>query len=198
MTGDRHAAGAEASEPGTSEPGIGETGTSEPASAGPDPTEHSRWRPLRLLQDTMDADIARIYAEAGIDGLKPSFVMELIRLHVRGPMTITELAASVQRTHSAVSQKVAAMRAAGLVRTTAGADGRSKKVLLTAKARRTVGRLAAEWRATEATVAEIEAEIPYPLSRVVADIEDALRHQSFHDRIAAKLARDPAWRHDPH
>ncbi len=160
----------------------------------PDPTEHSRWRPLRLLQAAMDADIARIYVQAHIDGLKPSFVMELIRLHARGPMTITQLAESVQHTHSAISQKVAAMRAAGLVRTTAGADARSKKVMLTAKAGRIVGRLAAEWRATEAAIAEIEAEIPYPLSRVVTDIEEALRRKSFHDRIADKLADDVAWR----
>ena len=159
----------------------------------PDPTEHSRWRPLRLLLAAMDADIARIYAEAQIVGLKPSFVMELLRLHARGPMTITELAGSVQLTHSAVSQKVAAMRAAGLIRTTAGADARSKKVTLTARARRITGRLAAEWRATEAAVAEIEAEIPYPLSRVVTDIEEALRRKSFHDRIAGKLASDSAW-----
>src|SRR5262249_27635584 len=143
----------------------------------PDPTEHSRWRPLRLLQAAMDAEIARIYAEAQIRGLKPSFVMELLRLHARGPMTITELARSVQRTHSATSQKVAAMRAAGWVRTTAGSDARSKKVALTAKARRVIGRLAAEWRATEAAVAELETEIPYPLSRVVTDIEEALRRK---------------------
>ena len=119
----------------------------------PDPTEHSHWRPLRLLQAAMDADIARIYAEAQIDGLKPSFVMELLRLHTHGPMTITELAGSVQRTHSAVSQKVAAMRTAGWVRTVTGTDARSKKVTLTAKARRVTGRLAAEWRATEAAIA---------------------------------------------
>jgi DNA-binding MarR family transcriptional regulator len=158
-----------------------------------DPTEVSHWRPLRLLQAAMDADIGRLYAEAQIDGVRPSFVMELIRLHARGPMTITELAASVQRTHSGTSQKVAAMRAAGLVRTTPGTDARSKKVALTAKARRLVGRLAAEWRATEAAVAEIEAEIPYPLSRVTTDIEEALQRKSFHDRIAEKLADDPAW-----
>ena len=158
-----------------------------------DPTEHSRWRPWRRLQAAMEADITRIYAEAQIDGLKPSFVMELIRLHVRGPMTITELAESVQRTHSAMSQKVAAMRAAGLVRTTTGVDARSKKVTLTAKARRIVDRLAAEWRATEAAVAEIEAEIPYPLSRVVTDIEEALQRKSFHDRIAERLAEDSSW-----
>ena len=158
-----------------------------------DPTEQSRWRPLRLLLGEMDDDIARIYADAGLPGVKPSWVMELVRLHARGPMTITELAESVQRTHSAISQKVAAMRAAGLVRTSTGTDARSKKVALTAKARRVVDRLAAEWRATEAAVAELEAEIPYPLSRVVTDLRDALQRKSFHDRIAEKLVKDPAW-----
>src|SRR3984885_7967280 len=114
-----------------------------------DPTLHSRWRPLRLLQDAMDADIARVYAEAQVSDVKPSWVLELLRLHARGPMTITELAESVQRTHSALSQKVAAMRAAGVVRTTTGADARSKTVTLTPKAEQIASRLAAEWRATE-------------------------------------------------
>ena len=159
----------------------------------PDPTQQGLWRPLRLLLASMDADIARVYSEARVDGLKPSFVMELLRLHAHGPMTITELAESVNRTHSALSQKVAAMRAAGRVQTIAGDDARSKKVTLTDRARDIVGRLAAEWRATEAAVAEIEAEIPYPLSRVVADIEQALERKSFHDRITEKLAADPAW-----
>jgi len=159
-----------------------------------DPTEQGTWKPLRVLLAAMDADIARIYAEAQITGLTPSMVMELLKLHARGPMTITELAESVQRTHSATSQKVAAMRAAGLVRTTAGTDARTRKVILTAKARRIIGKLAAEWRATAAAVADIENEIPYPLSRVVTDIEAVLRRQSFHDRIAEKLADDPDWK----
>ena len=158
-----------------------------------DPTLRSRWRPLRLLQDAMDADIAQVYADAQVSGVKPSWVLELLRLHAQGPMTITELAESVQRTHSALSQKVAAMRAAGLVRTAPGADARTKKVTLTAKARAITGKLAAEWRATEAAVDELEAEIPYPLSQVVTDIEAALGRRSFHDRIAEKLAADPAW-----
>jgi DNA-binding MarR family transcriptional regulator len=160
-----------------------------------DPTEeHGAWRPLRILLAAMDADIARIYAEAQITGLTPSMVMELLRLHARGPMTITELAESVHRTHSATSQKVAAMRAAGLVRTTTGADARTKKVTLTAKARRIAGKLAAEWRATSAAVDSIEQELPYPLSRVVTDIEAALARKSFHDRIAEHLAADPDWK----
>jgi DNA-binding MarR family transcriptional regulator len=155
-----------------------------------DPTLHSRWRPLRLLQDAMDADIARVYADAQVSSVKPSWVLELLRLHARGPMTITELAESVQRTHSALSQKVAAMRAAGWLETTPGADARSKLVALTAKAERVATLLAAEWRATEETITEIESELPYPLTRVAGDIRAILARKSFHDRITDRLAAD--------
>lgn len=158
-----------------------------------DPTERSLWRPVfRLLAD-MDQEIARIYAENGIPDLKPSWVLEIIRLHARGPMTITELASSTGRTHSAMSQKVAAMRGAGWLDTSPGLDARSKKVTLTAKAERIAARLAAEWRATEATIAEIEAELPRPLSQAAADVRAVLARESFHDRIAGKLAADPTW-----
>ena len=158
-----------------------------------DPTEESRWRRVFRVLYGMDDEIARIYAENGIPDLKPNWVMEIIRLHVRGPMTIAELARSVGRTHSAMSQKVAAMRAAGWVKTTPGPDARSKNVTLTHKAEKIVGMLAAEWRATEASVAEIEAEIPYPMTRVAEDIAAVLARKSFHDRIADKLAEDPSW-----
>jgi DNA-binding MarR family transcriptional regulator len=163
--------------------------TAEPA----DPTERSRWRPVFRLLSDMDDEIARIYAENGIDDLKPSWVLELIRLHVRGPLTIADLARSVDRTHSAMSQKVAAMRAAGWLETATGSDARAKLVTLTPKAERVVEQLAAEWRATEAAVTELEAELPYPLTRVAADIRAALARRSFHDRIAGRLENDQAW-----
>jgi DNA-binding MarR family transcriptional regulator len=152
-----------------------------------DPTEQSLWRPLHQLLARLDAEIGRVYTDRDIKGLKPTYVMELLRLHLRGPMTITELANSVGRTHSALSQKVSAMRAAGLVRTVPGTDARSKKVALTAKSKKIVGLLDAEWRATEAVIVELEEELPYPMSQVVRDIEEALARKSFHDRIAEKL-----------
>jgi DNA-binding MarR family transcriptional regulator len=148
---------------------------------------------MHRLLSAMDDEIARLYAENGIADLKPAWVFEIIRLHVRGPMTIAELARSVGRTHSALSQKVAAMRAAGWLETAPGPDARTKKVTLTAKAERIAALLAAEWRATEASIAELEAEIPYPLSRVAEDLRAALDRKSFHDRIAGRLAADPAW-----
>jgi DNA-binding MarR family transcriptional regulator len=158
-----------------------------------DPTLVSYWRPLRLQQQEMDDEIARVYAENGIEGLKTSWVMELLRLHYGGPMTITELAESVQRTHSAMSQKVTAMREAGWVRTTTGTDARSKKVTLTAKATEIIDQLAAEWRATDAAIFEIESELPFTIAEYVDAVEQARKRKSFHDRIMDRLAADPAW-----
>lgn len=159
----------------------------------PDPTDESIWRPLRLLQARMDDDIARLYVENDLPGLKPSYVMELLRLHARGPMTIKDLAASVHRTHSAMSQKVAAMRTAGLVETTAGSDARNKVVDLTDKSRTIVEKLAAEWQATESALVALEEELPYPLSKAVQDIEKALERKSFHDRILEQLKGNREW-----
>jgi DNA-binding MarR family transcriptional regulator len=158
-----------------------------------DPTEQSRWRPVFRVLSGIDDEIARVYADNGIPDLKPTWAMEIIRLYVRGPMTIAELARSVERTHSAMSQKVAAMRGAGWLETSPGPDARSKKVTLTPKAERIAAKLAAEWRATEASITELEAEIPYPLTRVADDIAAALARKGFHDRITEKLAQDPAW-----
>lgn len=152
-----------------------------------DPTEASLWRPLHELLERLDGDIGRIYTDREIKGLKPTYVRELLTLHARGPLTITELATAIGRTHSALSQKVSGMRTAGLVRTVPGSDARSKRVTLTAKSKKLVELLASEWQATEAALAELESELPYPMSQVVRDIEEALARKSFHDRIAEKL-----------
>jgi len=153
-----------------------------------DPTEHNRWRPVRRLLDAMDADIARLYEERGITGVRPRFAGPLIRLGRRGAMTIRRLAESLGVTHSATSQTVAALQRAGMVTTAPGADARTREVVLTGQARALLPFLEAEWRATEQVVAELEAEIPYPLSQVVRDLEAALARRSFHDRIADRIA----------
>jgi DNA-binding MarR family transcriptional regulator len=159
-----------------------------------DPTEQSRWRPVFGLLADMDREIARIYQENGIDDLKPNWVRAIIKLQVHGPMTIAELARALDHTHSGMSQKVAAMRTAGWLVTSPGPDARSKKVSLTARAERIADMLAAEWLATEASLAEIEAELPYPLSRAAQDVRAVLARKSLHDRIAEKLTDHPQWR----
>jgi DNA-binding MarR family transcriptional regulator len=153
-----------------------------------DPSEQNRWRPVRQLLDAMDADIARLYTERGITGVRPRFVAPLIRLGRRGGMTIRQLAESLEVSHSAMSQTVAALQRDGLVTTAAGADARTREVVLTDRARDLLPFLEAEWRATEQVVAELDAEIPYALSQVVRDLQAALARRSFHDRIADRIA----------
>lgn len=151
-----------------------------------DPTRQSHIKPLMDLLRHMDDDIASLYAERGVT-VRTRFSIVLIRLHHRGPMTVRELAAEIDVTHSAMSQTVAALRRQGMVATAPGSDARTRTVSLTGRGRGTVPFLEAEWRATEASMAELEAELPYPLGRVVTDIADALRRRSFRDRIVAHL-----------
>jgi len=157
-----------------------------------DVTEQSLWRPLHRLTDYIDSEIGRVYAEMpDARGVRPTWVLEILRLDARGPMTIRALADSVGRTHSALSQKVAAMAKAGLVELTPGPDARSRHVVLTERARGLVDRMRAEWLATEETLAEIEAEAAYPLSRVVHDLEEVLARKGFYERLRERLAEEP-------
>jgi DNA-binding MarR family transcriptional regulator len=135
----------------------------------------------------MDGEIAQLYTERGVGVVRPRFTMALIRLRHLGPMTVTELAAQVDVTHSAMSQTVTAMRAAGLVATTPGRDARSREVSLTERGRELVPFLEDEWRATERAFAALEAELPYPLTRVVEDMTEALGRRPFLDRIHEHL-----------
>ncbi|MGI8946930.1 MAG: MarR family winged helix-turn-helix transcriptional regulator [Ornithinimicrobium sp.] len=152
-----------------------------------DPTHESAWRPLFGLLRHLDDEIARIYAERESTGIRPRFTPVLIRLHHRGPSTIRELAAELDQTHSALSQTVAALRAEALVTSEPGHDARTKVVDLTARGRAVVPFLEDEWRATEAAIAELEAELPYPVTRVVRDLKRALATRSFSDRLRGHL-----------
>jgi len=155
-----------------------------------DPTLQSGLRPLRRLLDAMDDDIARLYAEHGVGGVRPRFSMALIRLHHRGPMMIRQLAEQIEVTHSAMSQTVTAMRRNGLVDSSAGHDARTLE--LTEQGRALVPFLEEEWRATERAWIELEDEVPYPLTRVVADLAAALEGRSFLERINLELGSPTA------
>lgn len=154
---------------------------------GADPTLRSGLRPLRELFASMDADIASLHAERGVAGVRPRFSTAIVRLHHRGPMTVRQLSEQVDVTHSAMSQTVTEMRREGLVASTPGADARTRVVELTEPGRALVPFLEAEWRATEDTWADLEREVPYPLSRVVEDLRAALGSRSFLQRLRERV-----------
>jgi DNA-binding MarR family transcriptional regulator len=147
----------------------------------------SRWRPLFSVLGDLDRGIAAAYAELGIEGVRPRFSMALMFLDSAGPMTIRRLADECGVTHSAMSQSVTQMRAAGLVESAPGRDARSRLVNLTQAGRAVVPVLRAEWDATEAAIAELESELPYPPSQVAADLRQAVERRPFFERVLAHL-----------
>jgi DNA-binding MarR family transcriptional regulator len=156
----------------------------------PDPTEQGRWRQLHSILRTMDGDIARIYSDREVTGITPSQVLPLVRLARVGPMTIREMSSMLGVSHSSASQTVSALARAGYVRSKPGTDARTRTIALTAKGRALIPLLEAEWRATEAAIAELEDEIPYPMSQAARDIGSALERRSFYERVSGHLA-DP-------
>ncbi|MFC9497556.1 MarR family winged helix-turn-helix transcriptional regulator [Streptomyces sp. NPDC056982] len=152
----------------------------------PDP-----WQSLHQLLAAMDAEIEQVYVERGIKGVRPRFAYPLIRLAHTGPLTIRELAESLNRSHSAISQTIAAMRKEDLVTSEPGPDARTRRINLTERGRSLVPFLEAEWRATHATVAELDGEIPYAMTAVVEEVRRALEHRSMRERILRHLTEPP-------
>jgi len=163
-----------------------------------DPTTRNYLRPLRELTDAIDADIAALYAERQVHGLRPRFTKILIRLHHLGPLTVRQLAEQTEVTHSAMSQTVTELRRAGLVDSSPGADARTRVIVLTPAGTDVIPLLEQEWRATEDTLADLDAAVPYPLLRVVADLHALLQERSFLDRLRDRLPQAaPAVPHPP-
>lgn len=149
----------------------------------------SLYSPVSALLREIDDTIAELYRANGVAGVRPRFSMALIALADHGAMTIKDLAKACRVTHAAMSQSVKAMSEAALVETGVGQDARSVRVDLTEKGRSAVPFLKAEWNATEAMIAELEAELPYPLARVIQDIRIKLATRSLQDRLAVHMTK---------
>lgn len=144
---------------------------------------------LRHLLELLDGDIAKIYAELGMAEFRPRFVPFVRVLVADGPGPIRDLARAVGVTHSAASQTVNQMARQGLVTLRPGADARQRIVHLTGKARALLPLLDAEWEATEAAGAELDAELSMPLGTLVEQAIEALEARPFRERIAAHTPR---------
>ncbi len=149
---------------------------------------------LRHVLELLDGDVAKVDAALGLSDYRPRFSPIVRTLVALGPSSIRDLARTVGVTHSAASQTVAQMARAGLVTLQPGADARQRIVRLTAEARSLLPIIAAEWAATEAAAAELNAELPMPLDEFLAAIVAAVERRPFRERIAdaARALGDPA------
>jgi DNA-binding MarR family transcriptional regulator len=149
---------------------------------------------LRHVLDLIDGDVARVYADLGLADYRPRFSPVVRTIVALGPSSIRDIARAIGVTHSAASQTVAQMSRCGLVALEPGEDARQRIVRLTGRARSLLPVIDAEWVATEAAAADLDAELPVPLGEVLAAVLRAVARRSMRDRIAdaASALGDPA------
>lgn len=145
-------------------------------------------RPLTLLlhqlNQTLIEDMEACYQRAGLD-YRPRYAPVVQGLRRHGPSSIRTLAKNAGLSHSALSQTVAQMRKAGLIRMSAGGDRREHIIKLTAKAEAMLPAIERQWRATDTAAATITAELGVDLPQIIARVLDALAKHSFANRIEA-------------
>jgi DNA-binding MarR family transcriptional regulator len=149
---------------------------------------------LRHVLDLLDGDVARVYADLGLADYRPRFSPVVRAVVALGPSSIRDIARSIGVTHSAASQTVAQMSRCGLVVLEPGEDARQRIVRLTDRARSLLPVIDAEWSATDAAAADLDAELPVPLGEMLAAILRAVERRPMRDRIAdaARALGDPA------
>lgn len=100
---------------------------------------------FKALSESLYAAANAAYRDAGVE-IDAHWFPVLRYLQVKGPATVTEIAAAIGQTHPAVSQLAAKLRKAGwITRKTDRADARRGLLELTPGAERTLDRLGPVW-----------------------------------------------------
>ena len=144
---------------------------------------------LRAMTAALDGDVQSLYDEFGVP-FRARFYPIVQHLLRSGPTRVNDLAAAIGVSQPAATQTIAEMTKAKLVAASPGADGRERRIDLTADGAAIADRLAPLWAAVEAAARELNAELPIPLSEVIAATFRALHRESFKDRIRRNLDDD--------
>ena len=139
---------------------------------------------MRHVLELLDGDVARVYSDLGVPDYRPRYSPVVRALVTRGPLSIRDLAGAVGVTHSAASQTAAQMARHDLLTLERGADARQRIARLTDRARALLPLIEAEWAATDAAAAELEAELPAALTQVLQAAERAVLSRPMRRRIA--------------
>lgn len=138
---------------------------------------------LRHLIELLDGAVEASYKEAGLK-YRPRYTPVMRALSAQEPLTIGEIASAAGITQPAATQTVALMMKEGLLDAEAGAsDARRKMICLSEQGRSMLPRLTQCWQATTTAAANLDAQLPYPLSLTLASAINALSRKSFGERI---------------
>lgn len=138
---------------------------------------------LRHLIELLDGAVGAAYEEAGIN-YRPRYTSVVRALMASEPASIGAIAETAGITQPAATQTIALMVKDGLVSAEAGpTDGRQKLIRFTDKGRDLIPRLQDCWHATRLASDSLEADLPFPLGKVLDRTIKALEAKSFGERI---------------
>lgn len=150
---------------------------------------------LRVLLEQMDDDVALALSDLGLRDYRPRFSAVIRHIDQHGPASIGDVAERLGVTHSAASQTVSEMERRGLLVVKQGEDARHRLVRLSAKSKRLLPAINAEWDATDGAAEALDTELPYRLSQLVDDLDAALQRRRFRHRIADSAKELPDSTH---
>lgn len=139
---------------------------------------------VRRLIELLDGDVERVYRQEHPHYV-PRFTPVMKALKAEGRLTIKDIAARSSISHSAASQTVSRMRDLGLVSLAVDGDRRSRCVALTRQGKKLLPWLERRWRATTLAARQLDKELSFPLSELLAEAIEQLEQRPFRDRIAS-------------
>jgi MarR family transcriptional regulator, organic hydroperoxide resistance regulator len=148
---------------------------------------------LRHLIDLLDGAVSAAYKDAGLQ-YRPRYTPVVRALIDLEPLTVGQIAEVAGITQPAATQTVALMIKEDILSAEQGAeDGRQRLIRLSKRGRSLLPKLKVFWQATSLAANDLDADLPYPLSELLASAIDALGAKSFAARIGearSKLAKD--------
>lgn len=138
---------------------------------------------LKRLVKRTDSDIAKIYREMGIDA-RPRWFPLLVLLSRRKRLSITDAAAALQYSHTAINKLSKEMARDGLLRSTGDpADGRRRMLSLTRKGRDTVLSLTPIWEDVRQITIDLVKSSEHNILKAAGAIEEQLDKESVYRRM---------------
>ncbi|HEX4952809.1 MAG TPA: bifunctional helix-turn-helix transcriptional regulator/GNAT family N-acetyltransferase [Thermoanaerobaculia bacterium] len=144
---------------------------------------------LKRLGDRLQQEVSEVYADQGL-GFRARWFPVLAALSSSSPLAVSELAASLGLTHTAIAQISREMETDGLVASTDDPlDGRRRLLALTERGSRAVARLTPLWAEIRAATAELVAESGHELLEALTALEARLEQRPLAARLEARLGR---------
>lgn len=152
---------------------------------------------LRRLSESFLADVNRVYQQHGITfdaAWFPVFYM----LSKKETLSIREISAELETSHSAASQLISKLQEKGLIRTASDkSDARKKLVAFSPKGQKLLKQVQPVWDAMQHAMDELLAESPdtRQLMTSILETEKSFQRKSLYERIETHLESENSIEH---